>query len=134
MKKKVLMGLLLLAIIGTSAVFAQNTGKYYLEIYNITKATLDAIDRNKNTTKEDDYFQARTASGTTVRSKDRDLTLEQVRQKLVALDPQATTWVNGINNGVIPNLPQKFHTSGIGWSTTGAQYNFMVYFWIRRTE
>jgi hypothetical protein len=134
MKKRVLMSLLLLIAVGTSAVFAQNTGKYYLEIYNISKATFDTIDRSTTTMREDDYFLARTASGTTVRSKDRDLTLEQVRQKLVAIGPQATTYVNSINKDVIPILQQRWSAGGIGFSTTNGQYDFTIYFWVRRTE
>jgi hypothetical protein len=129
----------LLAIIGTSAVFAQNTGKYVLEIYNISQATHDTLERgNPNWTREDDYFFVRTASGTTVRDKGKDLSLEQVRQKLLAVAPQVTGWVNHVNNQVIPDYQQRpgftqYYSGVVRGEYTGSP-QFRIFAWIRRVE
>jgi hypothetical protein len=101
MKKKVLMGLVLLIVIGTSAVFAQSQGKYYLEIWDVTQATLTSLDRTlnqKDLTGEDKYFLVKSAAGTSSRYRNLDLTLEQAKQKLLDIDPRNTTFVNYINN------------------------------------
>jgi len=126
------MGLLLLIVIGTSAVFAQSQQKFVLEIYNISEATYNAFDRmtsDAKVTREDQYFFVRTASGTTVRSKDQGLSLEQAKQKLLAIDPRNTRWVNQVNDG-ISIVQQKWGTHGI--ATYTSQYT--IYYWIRRTE
>jgi hypothetical protein len=134
MKKKVLMSLVLLTLIGTSAVFAQSKEKYYLEIYNISEATAKTLDSKKNDPKfmrEDDYFFVRTASGTTLRSKDNGLSLEQVKQKIMEIAPGNTTLVRWIND-FTSTAQQKWGVGGAAYSTGSPR--FFVYAWIRRTE
>jgi hypothetical protein len=135
MKKKLLMSLVLFIVIGTSAVFAQNTAKYYLEIWNVSQATYNAIDsRFKTSTQggyEDSYFLARSSNGSTLRYKDGRLTFEQVRQKLLEIDPRGTNWVNHINNYAIPEAQQYWGANGIGNNTSPS---YCVYYWIRRQE
>jgi len=133
MKKKVLVGLLLLIAIGTSAVFAQSQGKYYLEIYNISQAAYDNLERlNKDpaTMREDNYFFVRTASGTTLRSKDRNLTLEEVKQKFLSISRDNK--MNRMVNDSIPTAQQSWGLDGWGFNTGTPQYR--LYFWLRRTE
>jgi len=111
----------------TPAQTAQGQGKYYLEIYDISQATINTLDRMLNdstTVKEDLYYTARTASGTALRNKDKDLTLEQVRQKLISVAPQITSL-----NEIILLAQQKWGVNGISGST-----NYRIYYWIRRSE
>jgi len=132
MKKKVLMGIVLLTIVTASSVLAQNQQKFVLEIYNISEATYNAFDRmtsDAKVTREDQYFFVRTASGTALRSKDQGLSLEQARQKLLTIDPRNTRWVNQVNDG-ISIVQQKWGTHGI--ATYTPQYT--IYYWLRRTE
>jgi hypothetical protein len=133
MKKKALMSLVLLIIVGTSAVFAQSQGKYNLEIYNISETTYNTIDRLMNDptqTREENYFLVRTANGTAVRSKDRGLSLEQAKQKLLDIDPRNTRWVNQVNSG-IQAAQQQWGINGWAGNTSPS---YRIYFWIRRTE
>jgi len=132
MKKRVLMGLLLLTIIGTSAVFAQSQGKYLLEIYDLSKATYDTLYRgNSNWTREDFYFVARSASGTKLRSKDQNLSIDQLKQKLTAIDSTRGYggWENEVNT-TINYAQQKWGAFGTYW----LENKFTVAFWVRRTE
>ena len=136
MKKKVLMSLVLLIAIGTSAAFAQNTAKYYLEIWDITQATYNALNApsrvNDRTLKaEDDYFLARTASGTNLRWKESGLTLEQARQKLVDVDSKNTAYTNLVYNNFIKAFEQQnYFVSSNFFSGT----NFRIFCWMRRIE
>ena len=133
MKKRVLMGLLLLIVIGTSAVFAQNQGKYFVEIWDISQATIDTLNRgNSNWTKEDVYFLVRSASGTTLRSKDLGLSLEQARQKLLNIAPQITDHVNQVNSS-IQTAQQQWTNAGFEAGTSGGKA-YRVFYWIRRQE
>ena len=134
MKKRVLMGLVLIAIIGISAVFAQSNEKYYLEIYNISEATAKTIDSKRNdptNMREDNYFLVRTASGTTLRSKDNGLSLEQVKQKLLEIAPKDTFLMNIVNE-TTQTAQQKWNGGGYAVNTKPPQYR--VYWWIRRIE
>ena len=131
------MGLVLLIVVGTSAVFAQTTpsqGKYYLEMWNISQATYDTLQRlrnDPNTSMEDDLALVRTASGTSVRSKDRGLTGEQVRQKLLDINPQGiTNWGNTVNNFILQVQRQWVSCSQVASTTP----RFWIYYWLRRTE
>jgi len=116
----------------TPAQTAQGQAKYYLEIWNISAATYNTIDNSPNMMREDDYFLLRTASGTSLRDKGKDLTLEQVRQKLLSVAPQDTSLVNYVNNDFLPLVQQKW--GGVGGRMKTGTYNYTVYFWIRRTE
>ena len=126
MKKKVLMGLVLLIVVGASAVFAQSQAKYYMEVYTVSQATLKTIQNDKNSMREDDYFLARTAKGSSLRSKEKNLTLDQVRQKLYDLSPGAT--------GIDDVISQVQRTWGSGGTLINTKGNLYVYVWIRRTE
>jgi hypothetical protein len=138
MKKKVLMGLVLLIVIGTSAVFAQSQEKYYLEIYNISQATFSPLGTSRrqndpnHLAMEDDYFFVRTASGTTLRYRAKDLTFEQVRQNLLSIAPQLTAYVNFVNNEVLP-YAQKYWLQNF-WYSNARNPEFRIYVWCRRTE
>jgi hypothetical protein len=115
----------------TPAQTAQGQGKYYLEIYNISEATtnaLDRMDRDSTTVGEDLYFAARTASGTSLRSKDQNLTYEQARQKLAAI---GTTVANDAN-GIMQKVQQSWIVRG--WANQTGTQQFRIFFWIRRTE
>jgi hypothetical protein len=135
MKKKVLMSLVLLIVIGTSAVFAQSQGKYYLEIWDVTQATITSLDRTlnqKDVTGEDKYFLVRSASGTSSRYRNLDITLEQARQKLLEIDPRNTGFVNYINNTFIPEVQRTWCWSA--WSFTTGSGSYRVFYWLRRWE
>jgi len=134
MKKKVLMGLVLLIVVGASAVFAQSQ-KYYLEIWNISNTTYNTIDGKMNDhtwMREDNLFLARTASGSTLRSKDRNLSLEEVKQKLLAIAPNVNAWVNAVNHSI-----RVFQENG-GYNIIGNNNNasppIRVYCYFRRME
>ena len=128
MKKKVLMGIVLLTIVAASAVFAQSQQKFVLEIYNISEAAYKAFDRLE--TREDQYFFTRAANGTALRDKGKDLTIEQVKQKLLPIDPQNTRWVNQVNDG-ISSAQQKWGTHGVATNTTP---RYSVYYWVRKQD
>jgi hypothetical protein len=127
----------------TPAQIVQSQGKYYLEIYNVTPATINALDemyRNKDPNNiakpgnygEDYYFLVRTANGTTLRSKDTNLTIEQVRQKLVDIGPRVTNYVSSIDERM-PLAQQYWGWNGWGSNTTGSP-QFRIYYWINRLE
>jgi len=126
MKKKVLMIMVLLIVVGASGIFAQSQAKYYMEVWTISQATLNAILNDKNSMREDDYFLARTARGSSSRSKEKNLTLDQVRQKLTSLSPGAT--------GLDEVISQVQRTWGAGGTLEYTKGNLYVYVWIRRTE
>ena len=133
MKKRILMSLVLLTMVTVSTVFAQNQEKYKLEIWNITQATYDAVDKmfkdtNPNITIEDEYFLMRSASGTSLRSKEDKLTFEQVRQKLHAVVPGHSGWANLVNDNTAL-LPQQWVVCA--WPGAGTT---MILYWVRRTE
>ena len=124
--------LVVLTAIVVGGVFAQSQEKYYLEIYDISLPTYNTITGRTNDQtimREDDYFFVRTASGTALRSKDRGLSIEEVRQKVLSIYPGNTTWTNAINNTAIPRAQQQ-------WGYTFQYYvgNTRVYVWLRRTE
>jgi hypothetical protein len=132
MKNRVLVSLVLLIVVGTSAVFAQSQDKYYLEIYNISQATLNSLERTvnqKDLTGEDKYFLVRSAAGTSSRYRNLDLTLEQAKQKLLDLDPRNTTFVNYINNTFIPAVQKTWC-----WSAWSFNTGYRVFYWLRRWE
>ena len=135
MKKKVLLSLVLLAIVATSAVFAQSQGRYYLEIWNISETTFNNTASRSNDPaymREDIYYSVRIAGGTVSRSKDRNLSLEDVRQKLLSIAPRDNPWQNKVTES-LQNAQQKWGAHGAGFNTnTSPQY--CVYFWIRRIE
>ena len=131
MKKRVLMSLVVLAIIGTSAVFAQTAqqqGKYHLEVWNISQAAYDRL--KAGTLYEDAYFAARSASGTSVRIREDSLTLEQVRQKLLDVIPRNAAWTNYINNNVPFSQIQQYGVI-CGWISANQT---RILYWIRRQE
>ena len=135
MKKKALMSLVLLIVVGTSAVIAQSQGKYYLEIWDVTQATITSLDRTvnqKDLTGEDKYFLVRSAAGTSSRYRNLDLTLEQAKQKLLDLDPRNTTFVNYINNTFIPEVQRIWCWSA--WSFNTGSGSYRVFYWLRRWE
>jgi len=135
MKKKLLMSLVLLTMIAASVVFAQSQGRYYLEIWNISEITYNNIESRSNDPafmREDIYYSVRTATGTALRSKDRNISLEDARQKLLSIAPRDAAWQNNITEA-LKNAQQKWGAHGSGFSNrTSPQY--CVYFWIRRTE
>jgi len=138
MKKKVLMSLVLFIVIGASAAFAQTAqsqGKYYLEIWNVSQATITSLDRTvnqKDVTGEDKYFLVRSADGTSSRYRNLDITLEQAKQKLLDIDPKNTTFVNYINNTFIPEVQRTWCWSAWSFSTGSGSYR--VFYWLRRWE
>ena len=127
MKKKVLIGLVLLIVIGTSAVFAQTQEKFTLEIWNITQDTWNTLANpnrvnDRTLTAMDDYFLWRSASGSTLRLKERDLTREQIKQRLLDIDPRTTSYMNYVNNYITSML--RFQSSG-AYTNTNPQYRIM---------
>jgi len=135
MKKRISMGIIYLATVMARAAFMQKQGKYYLEIWNISKATYDNLEsRNKEPatfSREDGLVIARTASGSILHSKDSNLSLEHAKQKLLDIAPQVTDWVNATNNIVIPTAHEKWGING-WWDNESPQIR--IYYWIRRTE
>jgi hypothetical protein len=133
--RTLLLSAVLFAIIGTGAVFAQSEGKYYLEIYDVSQATINSLNEMKkkedpNTgVGEDYYFLARTANGTSLHSKDKGLTLEQVRQKLTDIAPRNTNYVKSIDERM-PLTQQYWGWCGWGFSTGTPR----IFYWINRLE
>jgi len=135
MKKKVLMGLVLLIVVGASAVFAQSQGTYYLEIWNVSNTTYSTIDskiNDKTWMREDSLFLARTASGGALRSKDRNLSLDEVKQKLLAIAPQVNAWVNQVNSAI--QGAQKNGGYNLWITNNNASSPLRVYCYFRRME
>jgi predicted transglutaminase-like cysteine proteinase len=117
----------------TPAKTTQGQGKYVLEIYNISQATVDTLSRgNPNWTREDVYFLVRTANGTALRSKDADLSIEQARQKLVNIAPQINDHVKQVNDS-IQQAQQRWVNAGYEAGTSGGAA-YRVFYWIRRQE
>jgi len=110
----------------------QSQGKYLLEIYDLSKATYDTLYRgNSNWTREDFYFFTRSASGTKLRSKDQNLSIDQLKQKLTAIDSTRGYggWENVVNIA-IKDAQQKWGTFEAYW----LENKFTVAYWIRRME
>jgi len=134
MKKKISMGIVFLATVMSNAAFGQNRGKYYLEIWNISKATYDTINKKNSDpawVREDSFILARTANGTTLRSKDKNLSLEEARLKLLAIDTKKLS--SDLTNMVNSNLrdaQQKWTAAGMSYIDT----QYTVFWWLRRTE
>ena len=135
MKKKALMSLVLLIVIGTSAVFAQSQGKYNLEIYNISEATYNTLERLANDpkqTREEDYLLVRTTNTTALRSKDLGLSFDQVKQKLQSIDSNTNSQLRKGIDGLMQDAQQRWGFQAWAYSTGSAAYR--VYIWIRRQE
>ncbi|MCL2721089.1 MAG: hypothetical protein FWD47_07095 [Treponema sp.] len=132
MKKTVFFILLATLIVFNS--FGQQA-RYYLEIWDISNATFTTIvnnDRNNIGSIEDDYFLMRSARGSTLRSKDSGISIDEVRQKLRSVDSNpSTAYLNFINNDIIPKLQEL----GIrtGWFQNSGRTT-TVYFWVRRAS
>ena len=83
--------------------------------------------KTANTTYEDDYALFRAATGTTLRSKDKDLSYDQVRQKLQAAGLQA----NYANEYAL-KAAEYWIVTGCYTPNTSTKQNCITY-WIRRT-
>jgi hypothetical protein len=138
MKKKVLLSLVLLTMVTASLVFAQNQAKYYMEIWNISSTTFEtgySSYRSGNAsgnTLEDAYYLVRTANGTTLRSKDKNLSIEDIRQKLLSLDltDNDTGWANFLDSNFLPGLQQNGLKTQ--WFQNTLRYSgFSVFVWVR---
>ena len=132
MKKKALMILVLLAIVGASVAFAQQAKTYHLEIWDISSSTYNAIEnrtfRATTAPREDAYVFVRSASGSTLRSSDNGLSIEAVRQKLLDVDNVTTSYRNAVSNNT-STLQQSGTISMFAYST--GTRNYYIYAWMR---
>jgi hypothetical protein len=136
MKKKVLMSLVLLTMVAASAAFAQSQGRYYLEVYDIDPDIYKTLERQKNNTtitREDQYIFVRTDKWTSLLSKDRNLTLDQARQKLQTFGGSTSDVRDLINRFDQSQPQQRWGTTGYA-DLCGDQFIRYIFFWLRRTE
>jgi len=118
-------------LLAVMLVFCVSAQTYRLEIWDVSNNTYDGVVRNTNNglSLEDNYVFVRNARGTTSRSIDVGLSIEEVRQKLRSIDSRSTDFGNFVNNSIIPSLQTNSLYSG--WFRNSTR-TITVFIWVRR--
>jgi len=110
-------------------VFSVSAQTYRLEIWDTTRATHDS---GRNTSSmEDLYVLVRSASGTTSRSLETKLSIEQVRQKIQDISGNDAGWRNFINNDFVPTLQRRGFNNVAHHNGARTVHTFV---WVRRDD